>query len=212
MLPFTTEQFIGIFERYNNDLPWAGVMLAAGALAALILSFRFRSRRIVPIALAMLWLWAGAVYHIGYFSEINQGAYIFGAVFVLQSILLLRNAFASGIEIRNGGRLIFAVGLFLAAFAILIYPVIGIALGHTFPRSPLFGVPCPLVIFTFGVFVMNPRPTSFYLLVIPLFWALVGTSAAFLLGMWEDLSLSPAAVILLWAEIAKRRAERQHCS
>jgi hypothetical protein len=60
----------------------------------------------------------------------------------------------------------------------------------------MFGVtPCPTTIFTFGVLLLSARPLPALLLVIPLAWAAIGGSAAVLLGVREDLTLTAAAAI-----------------
>ena len=72
----------------------------------------------------------------------------------------------------------------------IVYPVLGMALGHGWPRAPMFGVaPCPTAIFTFGLLMLSARPLPIWLLCIPLAWAGIGSTAAVLLGVREDLGL-----------------------
>ena len=83
------------------------------------------------------------------------------------------------------------------------YPLIGSALGHGFPNGPVFGLtPCPLVLFTFGLLLLVDRAPR-YMMVIPIIWALVGTSAAVSLGVVEDISLLASA--LLWTALSLGR-------
>lgn len=62
-------------------------------------------------------------------------------------------------------------------------------MGHRYPATPSFGLPCPITIFTFGVLLMASAKLPKGLLAGPLVWALVGSSAAFALGVWQDLAL-----------------------
>jgi hypothetical protein len=40
----------------------------------------------------------------------------------------------------------------------VVYPLLGIRFGHSYPRAPLFGVaPCPTTIFTFGLLLWATR-------------------------------------------------------
>lgn len=83
-----------------------------------------------------------------------------------------------------------------AGYAMVAYPLLGLALGHVYPRAPMFGVgPCPTTIFTFGVFLLAARPVPRALLAVPLLWSLLAVSAAFLLGVWQDLLLPVAGIL-----------------
>jgi hypothetical protein len=149
-----------------------------------------------------LWGWMGTAYHVAFFQLINPAAEVFGVVFLLQAGLFATWAaihHQGGIgRVRGAG--VWVGGLMLA-YAFLIYPALGWLLGHRYPASPTFGLPCPTTIATFGLFVWaTPRP-PWWLWVIPLGWTLVATSAALNLGMFEDLGLLAAgltAAAWLW--------------
>ena len=88
------------------------------------------------------------------------------------------------------------LGLALIVYSALVYEVVGHLSGHGWPRAPLFGVaPCPTVIFTFGVLLLSVRPVPVFLVAIPLVWAGIGSTAAILLGVPEDLGLVVSGLI-----------------
>ena len=93
MIPFTTEQFLNVFEQYNRAVWPAQLLLYALALCAVVLTFRRSptSNRLVNGILSFFWLWSGVVYHWLYFSKLNRLAVLLGALFVLQSLLLFFN-------------------------------------------------------------------------------------------------------------------------
>jgi hypothetical protein len=62
---------------------------------------------------------------------------------------------------------------------------------------PIFGVPCPTTILTIGFFLSAKDPLPRMLTVIPILWAFIGGSAAFLLGVHADLALLVSGIILL---------------
>jgi hypothetical protein len=203
-LPFTIEQFLGVFERYNLAVWPAQIFLVLlGALAInLAIRRKERANRAVPAVLGVLWLWMGAVYHLGYFTGINKAAYLFGALFIIQAFVFM----SEGISRR---RLSFQfkpdingwTGALFILYGMAIYPALNQALGHGYPKSPTFGLPCPTTIFTFGILLWADRPIPKYILVIPILWAVVGLGAAISLGMLEDFGLTAAAVIgsaLIW--------------
>ena len=199
-LPFTDAQFFAVFAAYNRAI-WPAQVTAyvLGALAiALALKGGARNGRRVAGVLALFWLWMGVAYHWGHFSQINRLAYLFGAVFVLEGVLLAAVAVRGGVTFRSRTGPRGALGLALVAYAAVIYPLIGHALGHGWPRAPMFGVaPCPTTIFTVGLLLWAERVPR-ELVAIPVLWSLVGASAAVLLGVWEDLGLVVAAGAGAW--------------
>jgi hypothetical protein len=208
-LPFTAEQFVAVFARYNAATWPAPIVAYALAIAALVLALR-RTRtgdRFVSLALAAMWAWTGISYHVLFFSSINPTARLFGAAFVLQAAFFTFEAFRGRLRYRLTlndfrGRM----GHVMIAFSMALYPLIGALSGHGYPSGPAFGVtPCPLVIFTFGMLLLSERSLPKYLTIIPLLWALVGSSAAVALGVREDFSLLVSGVLATTALVLRRR-------
>jgi hypothetical protein len=189
MIPFSRDQFFGVFVTYNEAI-WPAQLVAIG-LAVLTVSALWlhpQTKRVVIFGvLATLWAWTGIVYHLLFFAAINGAAIGFGALFVIQALVL--GAFALG-----RGTLVFdrmapgrAWALLLIVYAILLYPLLGILSGHPYPATPTFGVtPCPLVIFTFGMLLFLRGRAPWSLLIIPLLWSVIGGSAAFILSVPQD--------------------------
>lgn len=210
MLPFSAQALFAQFGHYNQAIWPAPVSaLLLGALVLwLLIEPRANSGRIVAGILALLWAWNGAVYHIGWFSQINFLAPVFGAFFIAQAALLAWfGAYKGRYDFRFSHSLAGWTGLALVIFALAGYPVLNAIGGHTWPRIPAFGVtPCPLTLFTLGGLLMRPRMT-WGIAVIPLLWSVTGASAAWLLDMREDLSLLAAGIAFVIAgAMASRRA------
>jgi len=154
MLPFTLEQFLNVFATYNKAI-WpaqiATYVLGTIAVAALLRPGR-ASDRVVSAVLGLMWLCTGVLYHGVFFSSINKAAFALGALFVVECVALLYAGIvrdALRFAINYGFRAVIGVGFIL--YASLVYPLIGIATGHSWPALPMFGVaPCPVTIFTFG--------------------------------------------------------------
>lgn len=81
-LPFTDEQFHGVFRAYNATVWPAQVLLVALALAAIVLVFAPRpwSSAGVSAILAFLWAWLGLAYQFAFFTSIYPLAYLFCVV------------------------------------------------------------------------------------------------------------------------------------
>ena len=71
-----------------------------------------------------------------------------------------------------------------------------------------FGVPCPTTILTLGLLLVAESP-SWNLAAIPIAWAVVAGSAAFLLGVHADIMLFVAAALLV-GRLATRTRRRHH--
>lgn len=87
-------------------------------------------------------------------------------------------------------------------FGPIVYPIMGQFLGHNYPNTPTFGLPCPTTIFTIGALLLANRPPK-YIAIIPLLWSAIGFSAAISLGVKEDVSLLISGLIGLNAIIIK---------
>ncbi|HWR87218.1 MAG TPA: DUF6064 family protein [Acidiferrobacterales bacterium] len=197
-LPFTSEQFFGVFATYN-DAVWPAqlFLLALAVLALAFVAFpRTWSGWAVSAILAFLWAWLALAYHLAFFASVNPLAYVFAAVsaagalvFVWQGVVKRKLHF----QFARSARV--AVGAALVVFALFIYPAWSIYSGHGYPAMPTFGLPCPTTLFTIGLlaFLVSPYPRSS--LVVPVLWCLVGAQAAFLLGVWQDLGLLVAAAV-----------------
>lgn len=214
MLPFTAEVFFSVFEQYNRAI-WPAQVIAYGlGLIALVATFRPApgSDRLIGAVLATGWVWMGVVYHFGHFATINFIAPLFGVLFVIQGLLFAWTVTLRGkVAFRFGAGVLGWAGLGLAIFAMLIYPIIGWFAGHGWPRTPMFGVaPCPTTIYTMGMLLLTAGRTPLHLVVIPVLWSLIGGSAAWLLGVWEDIALPLAGMgglcLILWGN--RRRTGR----
>lgn len=206
-MPFTAEQFLRIFESYNRAVYPAQWVLILLALAAVLLAINLRpySSRLIAVLLAALWAWTGIAYHLAFFTIINNAAYLFGLLFVAQAALFLLTGLLRGkLVFRAKLNVAGVIGGLLVVFALLLYPALGLLSGHVYPRSPTFGTPCPVTIFTFGLLLWTDRGVPLYLLMIPFVWSLIGFSAAFLLGVREDIGLLVAGVVGTFLIAAKR--------
>jgi hypothetical protein len=201
-LPFTVEQFFGLFATYNQLFWIAAVVLWLASAALLAAAWRQPERwsRALSALLAVHWLWSGVAYHGLLFTRINPAAWIFAALFVMESGLLAWRGRTVSVFARPGMRN--AVGLGLACYA-LAYPVLSLLM-HDYPAAPTFGVPCPTTILTIGVLMTASNAVS-WLAVGPVLWGLVGGSAAVLLAVPSDYVLLGAGILLPLALIADGR-------
>lgn len=196
-LPFTSEQFFDVFEKYNLSVWPMQVVLLCMAMLSVVCLFRCKLQwqRVMFFSLGLLWLWMGIVYHIMFFSAINKAAWIFGFAFAVQGILFVYfGAVKTSMEVRFTLNLSGIVGVVVILYALVLYPFLGYTFGHLFPRAPTFGVPCPSTIFTLGVLLFLSRRPPWYIVVIPILWSAVGLAAAINLSIKEDYGLAIAGL------------------
>jgi len=217
MLPFTIDQFLGVFEQYNHAIWPMHIIAYILGIAVIILAVKKTrySDQIISVVLACVWVWMGIVYHLMYFSTINRAALGFGILFIIQASLWLvfgvvRPKLAFQVEANP-----YAVtGLVLIIYAMLVYPLLGTLFGHGYPRSPSFGVaPCPTTIFTFGLLLCTTARVPKTVLIIPFLWSVIGFGAALTLGIREDIGLLVASVLsvglLFWRDRTTIHAGRR---
>jgi uncharacterized membrane protein YhhN len=199
-LPFTPNQFFGVFAEYNRVF-WPAVVIlwlaTAGAIAA---AWRAPSTRSRPLTfvVAALWMWSAVAYHARLFTRINPTAWLFAALFVVEAALLMWAGFRRHIDYFSSTGWTRRIGNWLAVYA-LAYPFLAMAGGHPYPATPTFGVPCPTTIVTIAALLTAARGVPVWLTVIPALWALIGGSASFLLGVPTDYVLLASGFVLVVA-------------
>ena len=211
-LPFTMDQFLDVFRRYNESIwpgQWLMNLLAIVAVVAAVRGGRGASR-VASGIVAALWMWMGAVYHIVFFSPINPAALLFGLAFLIEGAMIAwLGVGRSMLRFEARANAATFLGFALIGYALIAYPLVGYALGHRYPSAPTFGVPCPTTIFTFGLVLLSPPPRLRSLTFIPACWAGVAGVAAIRLGMWEDGGLVAAAVVATILVLAQRSRPRR---
>jgi hypothetical protein len=75
-LPFTVEEFMGVFEKYNVAVWPMQIILVLIAILALFFSLKkfSYSDKMISAFLGFFWLWTGVVYHFTFFTKMLQNA------------------------------------------------------------------------------------------------------------------------------------------
>ena len=169
-IPFSKEQFMDVFAHYNLTIWPFQVVLNLLALTMIIFTFNRRknSDKINSSILSFLWIWIGVIYHLIFFTAINKAAYLFALLFIIQGILFFITGYLKGQICFAFKKDIYGIGaIVFILYALIIYPILGYSLGHHYPWSPTFGLPCPTTIFTFGILLMTIKKIPFYIVIIP---------------------------------------------
>jgi hypothetical protein len=196
-LPFSLGDFLNVFKNYNQTI--FPLQIVFYLIAFLCIYFLFTGNKnlskTISIVLSFFWLWMGIVYHLIFFSAINKAAYVFGVLFILQGIMFAGcGLIRKKLSFKYSNNIYNYIGIIFLLYALIIYPVLGTLLGHSYPYSPTFGLPCPTTIFTFGILLFADKKFPGHLLNIPLLWSIIGISAALALTIYEDIGLLVAGV------------------
>lgn len=210
-LPFSIDQFFKVFWDYNLSIWPLQILFYLSALLVIFLSLiKLRaSDKIISLILSFFWIWMGVVYHLVYFTSINKAGWVFGIAFILQGSFFFFFSFISKrISFRFNPNIYGITGGLYILYALVIYPLIGYYQGHVYPASPTFGLPCPTTIFTFGLLLWTDKKIPILLLGVPFLWAIIGSSAAFSLGVKEDIGLLFSAVFFVFLIVLKNKKLR----
>jgi Family of unknown function (DUF6064) len=126
---------------------------------------------------------------------------------VSQALLLMYVTIRRRLKFAIARGILRWIGWVLIGYVLLTYPLVGILSGHHYLDLPMFGItPCPVTIFTVGVFVLAQPQVPRVLLVIPLLWSLLGGSAVFVLGVAQDWPLLFCVFAIPFIVIRDRKA------
>lgn len=201
-IPFSKEAFLEVFRQYNLAVwPAQFILVGIGLVCVYVVFLRKPiAGKVVFLTLCFLWLWMGVVYHAILFSAINPAAYLFGFLFVIQASMFFHFGISrQALEFDSGHGWEKWAAIIILTYSLFIYPLLGFVFGHGYPNGPTFGVPCPTTIFTFGILLLAAGRLPWWIIVIPLFWSVIGFFAALNLGMPEDYGLLPSGIVYLYS-------------
>ena len=202
MLPiFTLSEFLEMISRYNLTFwPLQVVAYGLGILVVLLAIWNgTHSGRIVSTILVFFWLWVGLVFNLLYFSPLFPMAITFVFLFVLQAVILIyAGVFKGKLSFKFKMNFYGIMGAILVIYSIVGYPAIEYLLGRGYPNLLPFGlVPCPMTVFTLGIFLWSDRKPKWYVITIPIFYSLGGI-IPISIGIVEDVGLVASGLITIF--------------
>lgn len=158
MLAFDAEVLDSFFALYNRAVWPAQILAVALALTALWLCLARRQGRgrVAGLILAAGWFWCGIVFHLRHFASLDFMAPVYGAVFVLQGVLLLWSLGWRQGSLGFYGRTLHWAGLVLAVCALLGLPTASLLTEAGWQSARIVGLaPGPTAVFTLGLLLMS---------------------------------------------------------
>ena len=205
-LLFAPRTYYRLFELYNADIwPLQIVTLLAGAaILVLMRSRKAWSGRVIAAILAACWLWVAWEFHWQRYTTINWSASYFAAGFAAQALLLTWiGTVRDHLQFVSGPRPSARIGVAILVFAMVVQPLLGLALGREWSQLEVFGVaPDPTVVATLGLLLAADR-VAWIAWPVPLIWSAIG--GATLMMMDSAAALVLPLVALLALVVACRR-------
>lgn len=193
----------------TNPAAWAThALLYTLAVAGVYLALRpwTCSARGVSAILGILWLRVTLNFWLAVTSPALWPAYVFAAVFLVQSILMFVYAVRPGWQAATAGSRHACLGLAIIAYALIGYPLAGVLAGHPLRWSAFGLTPSPLVTFTLGALLLTVQRPPGALWIAPLLYSLTGFVWV-ASGSWEDIGLILSAVAAGWS-LARQAGSR----
>lgn len=207
-----TETFWNQMGAYNEATILFQIVLIVLAIILIYLVFvrpTVGANILMKAFLSFAFAWNGIVFFLLYAKNPIStfvGAPLFIIVAVLFFVDIFTNKISFGLPDSTGQRLITALWILL----VFSYPLIGFALGHSYPKTCMPLAPCPLTVLAIALITAAlPRvDKKVFIALLP--WALLGLPKCLgALGCYEDCILFAAGVyglILIirnWKEIGK---------
>ena len=210
-IPFTTKEFFEVIQLYNVGLfPAQLIIFILGIIALVFVHRKSKSgSKFISVFLGVLWIWIGTAYHLAFFTSINNAAWGFGSLFILQGVLFLfEGLHKKRLDFAFKGKSWEYIGYFFIVFGLFLYPVIIYFFKGSIELTITLGLPCPSTILTFGFLMITTRSFPKYLLIVPTLWAIIGTGAALRFQVYPDYLMLLAAIVADFYLIRRRREKK----
>ena len=221
----TSEKFWALIHNYDSAIFPVQFVFSIIAIVLLVLIIRKpqdKLNRVINLFLMLCYLWIGVVFFLGFNRELSQQTRYFQPILMtIIALLFGLDVFLKKTDYRFPDSTFHrSIVVFLAAYSIIGYPLIGWLLGHPYSVKifgtssiwvPIFGVyPCPTTVLSLGL-LSTALPRGNKIVMIPLLlWALFSPCGPPIrnYGAYEDLGLFLAGIYGLIMFIVYFRTRR----
>lgn len=191
MSNLSIETFLDYLTTYNEAIFPMQIFAYILGIIAVIFAFKETrlASRIISSILALMCLWVGLGFGLPFALQGEIIGILTATLFSILGALFVWQAIRPGIVFGTSSKSFTWLGFLFISFAMVGYPILGYFVGHVYPQSMSFGLtPCPLAIFTLGLFMLTSKKVPRVLLILPFFYSISGV-IPFALGIPEDLGL-----------------------
>jgi hypothetical protein len=209
------ENWWSTIGAYNNAI--FPVQIVTMVIGVILTYFSFvkpntRTNNLMKAYLASTFAWNGIVFFLIFGKEL-PGTFLGAPLFIITAVLFAADIWLGKTEFKlpdSRWHKYLTVFWVLCAF---LYPLIGLPLGHYYPKTCIFGVfPCPTVVFALALLAAATPNIDRKAYILLLVWALPSVGKCFgALDLYEDCILFVAGVYSLimlvknWKNSRRRR-------
>ncbi len=184
------EAFWAVIGRYNQATWGIQAVLLAAVAAGIITASLQRAVWLPKVTLGITNLFLGVVFFLYYGTEPIQ-TFFAAPLYIAVGILFLWE----GIRYRDSAFVRFNRVQWALLALVMLYPVVSLCMGHTFPQMVVCIMPCPVVSLSILVYSCYAHKNKFLLALLTL-WGLTGIKSVFF-NAWEDMILLLCGVYCL---------------
>lgn len=204
-----------VYERqlilHNREmLGLQAICLVIGAIITWsVLRRPTSASRIVPFLLGLVWIWVAWSFLWQRFGELNLVAGYAAPAFAVQGIFLLAFALRrNGLAIGPVFGFAKSVAATIAAFVLLLYPLVTIISGGQWMAAEFFGLMAdPTAISTLAVLALSQSRARWPLMLIPLAWCASSAATLWTLGLPQFWVVAIAPILLLLIAVLPGRKD-----
>lgn len=193
----TTETFwnqMGVYNKVTFPVQIAMIVLAISLTYLVFAKPRNKANNFMKAFLSFVFAWNGIVFFLIY-AKGPISTFLGAPLFIIVAILFAVDIFMKKIEFRFPEVIWQKYLMIFWILLVFLYPIIGFALGHYYPKTCMPMAPCPLTVFAIAlVTAAIPKvDKKVYVLLLP--WALLSLPKCLgALGCYEDCILFGAGV------------------
>lgn len=174
--------FWNVIGNYNEQTRFIQIGLFLLVISALVLSYLQKVNWAAKFVLGIVNIWIGIVFFAGYGTEPIQ-KYFALPLFLFCGILFLYESRHNRDDVMKKPNAVQALLLLLY----LLYPLVSVLLGNSFPQMVTYIMPCPVISLSIAVYACYKRKNNVLLALLSI-WGLTGIKSV-IFNAYEDIIL-----------------------
>ena len=179
--------FWNVIGEYNLATKFCQPVLLFALALAVFISYRYKKPFVLKLVLGVINLFIAFGFFLVFGTQAIQKFFAF-PLFLLTGLLFLYEAFRNGDSMLTKPRAVHYVffGLYL------VYPLVSMALGNSFPRMVTHIMPCPVATISLALYSLYKKKNPVLLILLTV-WGLTGVKSV-IFAAYEDIILLAAGI------------------
>ena len=196
------EIFWNIIGNYNQQTWVMQILFMIAIIFGMVLSFLGKTQWLSKIVLGLANIFIGIVFFIIFGIEPIQ-FFFASPLFIISGILFLWEGYKN----RQDTFVFFNKLQWILFILVLLYPVVSILLGNSFPKMVVYIMPCPLISLSIVIYSGYKRKNKVLLLLL-IIWGLTGIKSFFFNAL-EDTILLTCGIYCIWLLVLEFKNKKE---